>query len=209
VTRRRRSAGGFPGTGTVSGYNPGMIRLPATLALAVSLLGCATVVKPAAPPVPMTPPPQGAAAEEFRSKGELVWTDLTGASPPRRASFDDWRVSGHKVNLARTPDGTWSGKLGGRDVRLATAPGKVTGPGVELSLTYDDKGAVVVDGLWGGRAVRLVLAKDRISGSTPGGPIDVTDMGTGMFNSYQGLLQISGPPDMPQVVLALLSVVSG
>jgi hypothetical protein len=33
-------------------------------------------------------------------------------------------------------------------------------------------------------------------------------MGTGMFNSYQGLLQISGPPDMPQVVLALLSVLA-
>jgi hypothetical protein len=185
-----------------------MIRLPATLALAVSLLGCATVAKPAAPPVPMTPPPQGAAAAEFRPKGELVWTDLTGVSPPRRASFDDWRVSGHGVNLTRTPDGNWAGRLGGRDVLLVAAPGKVTGPGVELTLTYDDKGAIVVGGLWGGRAVRLVLAKDRISGSTPGGPIDVTDMGTGMFNSYQGLLQISGPPDMPQVVLALLSVLA-
>lgn len=27
-----------------------------------------------------------------------------------------------------------------------------------------------------------------------------------MFNSYQGLLQITGPPDMPQIVLALLAV---
>jgi hypothetical protein len=32
----------------------------------------------------------------------------------------------------------------------------------------------------------------------------MTDMGTGMFNSYQGLLQISGPSDMPQIVIALL-----
>jgi hypothetical protein len=32
----------------------------------------------------------------------------------------------------------------------------------------------------------------------------MTDMGTGMFNSYQGMLQISGPPDMPQIAIALL-----
>jgi hypothetical protein len=155
----------------------------------------------------MTPPPTGVASGEFLPTGEVVWTDLTGVSGPRRASFDDWRVTGPKVALTRAPDGNWVGKLGSSEVRLVTAPGKVTGAGVELSLTTDDKGDVVVDGLWGGRPVHLLLGKKRISGTTPRGPIDVTEMGSGMYNSYQGLLQLSGPPDMPQVVLALLSVV--
>jgi len=144
-----------------------------------------------------------------RPAGELVWTDLTGVSPPRRASFDEWRVNGPRMALRRGPGGTWVGKVGGREVTLTTAPGKVSGAGVELALTSDEKGGVAVDGLWGGRQVHLLLAKDRISGTIPGGKIDLTDMGAGMFNSYQGLLQISGPPDMPQVVLALLGLIVG
>ena len=183
-----------------------MTRLPATVLLAVSILGCATLVKPPPTPVAMTPAPVGIAAGEFQPTGEVVWKDLTGVNPPRRATFDDWRVIGPRVSLARAPDGSWAGKLGSVEVRLLATLGKVTGPGVELSLTSDDKGAVVVDGLWGGRPVHLVLGKERITGSLPGRQLDLSDMGAGLFNSYQGLLQITGPPDMPQVVLALLAV---
>jgi hypothetical protein len=157
----------------------------------------------------MTPAPVGLSAGEFQPTGDLVWTDLTGVSSPRRASFDEWRVNGPRMALTRAPDGSWVGTRGGRDVTLVAVDGKVTGPGVELALTSDEKGGVLVDGLWGGRPVHLVLGKERIKGSVPGGQIDLTDMGAGMFNSYRGLLQISGPPDMPQVVLALLCVVIG
>ena len=151
----------------------------------------------------MTEPPSGGPVE-FSPKGEVSWKDLTGVSPPRRVSFDDWRVKGPTVSLARSSDGRWVGKARGVDVALTAAPGKLSGGDVDLALTFDDKGAIVVEGLWGGKRVRLVLARDRISGALPGGPIDMTDMGTGMFNSYQGLLQISGPPDMPQIAIALL-----
>jgi hypothetical protein len=183
-----------------------MTRLPTALFLAVTLLGCATVVKPPPPPIAMTPAPVGIAAGEFQATGEVVWKDLTGVNPPRRASFDDWRVIGPKVSLTRAPDGNWAGRLGSVEVRLLATLGKVTGPGVELSITSGEKGAVVVDGLWGGRPVHLELGKERITGSLPGRQLDLTDMGSGLFNSYQGLLQITGPPDMPQVVLALLAV---
>ena len=151
----------------------------------------------------MTETPSGGPVE-FSPKGEVSWKDLTGVSPPRRVSFDDWRVKGPTVSLTRSSDGRWVGKARGVDVALTAAPGKLSGGDVDLALTFDDKGSIVVEGLWGGKRVRLVLARDRISGALPGGPIDMTDMGTGMFNSYQGLLQISGPPDMPQIAIALL-----
>jgi hypothetical protein len=124
----------------------------------------------------------------------------------RRATWDDWRVNGPSVTLRRTSDGSWAGRLRGQDVVITTAPGKVEGADVRLSLTFDDKGAVVVAGLWGGQPVRVVLARDRVSGTLPSGPFDLTEMGSGMFNSWQGLLQVGGPSDMPQVVLALLDV---
>lgn len=183
-----------------------MNRLPAALALAFSLLGCATVAKPPPPPIAMTAAPVGIVAGEFQPTGEVVWKDLTGVSPPRKASFDDWRVIGPRVSLTRAPDGNWVGKLGSTEVRLLATLGKVTGPGVELSISAGEKGDVVVDGLWGGRPVHLELGKTRITGTLPGRQLDLTDMGSGMFNSYQGLLQITGPPDMPQIVLALLAV---
>jgi hypothetical protein len=180
-----------------------MPRLLAIAALAAALLGCATAPKPAAPPVLMTPPPSGGPGE-FSPKGEVVWKDLTGVSPPRRATFDDWRVNGPTASLTRSSDGRWVGKARGVDVALTAAPGKLTGGDIDLALTFGDKGVIVVEGLWGGKRVRLELAKDRVSGALPGGPVDMTDMGTGMFNSYQGMLMISGPPDMPQIAIALL-----
>lgn len=180
-----------------------MTRIAAIAALAATLLGCATAAKPPPPPVPMTPPPAGGPAE-FSPKGEVTWKDLTGANPTRRVVFDDWQVRGPTVALTRSSDGRWVGKARGVPVALVAADGKLTGGDIDLSLTFDDKGAVVVEGLWGGKKVKLVLVKDRVSGVLPGGPIDMTDMGTGMFNSYQGLLQISGPSDMPQIAISLL-----
>jgi hypothetical protein len=180
-----------------------MPRPLAAVALLASLLACSTTPKPPAE-VPMTPPAPDPG--QFRAKGEVIWKDLSGASPARRATFDDWRVNGPSVALRRTSEGSWSGRLRGRDVVLVTGPGRVEGGDVRLSLTFDDKGAVVMEGLWGGQRVRLVLARDRVSGVLPSGPIDLTEMGSGMFNSWQGLLQVGGPSDMPQVALALLDV---
>jgi hypothetical protein len=153
----------------------------------------------------MTPPTSSGPGDR-RPRGEVLWKDLSGASAPRRATYDDWRVDGVSVSLRRTPEGPWAGKVRGRDVVLVVGPGKVTGGDVALTLTFDDKGAVVVDGVWGGQRVHVVLARDRVSGTIPAGPIDLTEMGAGMFNSYQGLLQVAGPNDMPQVALALLDV---
>lgn len=180
-----------------------MNRIAATAALAACLLGCATAPKAPPPPVPMTPPPPGGPVE-FSPKGEVTWKDLTGANPTRRVVFDDWQVRGPTVALTRSSDGRWVGKVRGVPVALTAEPGKLSGGDIDLSLTFDDKGAVVVEGFWRAKKVMLVLVKDRVSGFLPGGPIDMTDMGAGMFNSYNGLLQISGPSDMPQIAIALL-----
>ncbi len=181
-----------------------MRSVPPVLAL-LATLACATSAKAPPPPVPMTQAPPGSPGT-FTPTGEVVWKDLTGAGPRRVAAFDDWRVRGPGVSLTRSTDGRWFGTFRGADVVLAVTPGKVSGPGVELSLTFDDKGSIVVEGAWGGKPVRMLLAKDRISASFPNGPVELTDMGAGMFNSYQGLLQINGPSDMPQIVLAMLDV---
>ncbi len=181
-----------------------MLRLLLATAVAASLLGCATTKKPP-PPVPFTQPP-AATPRDFSPTGVVVWKDLTGVSGPRRAAFDDWRVQGPTLSIMRDRQNRWVGKARGADVVLVTEPGKVTGGDIALSLTFDDDGNVVVEGFWGGKPVKLVLSKNKIRGAIPSGPVDLTDMGTGMFNSYDGLLEIAGPSDMPQIVLAMLDV---
>ncbi len=153
----------------------------------------------------MTPPSEGAPGE-FSARGDIVLQDLNGVNAPRRATFDDWRVRGPTASLTRTDDSTWAGKLRGRQVTLRTAPGKIAGGDVDLDVAFNDKGAIVVDGKWGGRIVHLELETRRVAGVFPGGQFEMTEMGNGMFNSYGMLLQIRGPPDMPQVVLSLLDV---
>ncbi len=184
-----------------------MIRRVTSLAATLLVAACSTLSPPKPTPVVMTMPPDGEPAA-FSAKGLLVWKDLTGASAGRRATFDDWRIEGPTMSLSRAGTGTWTGRLRGRDVVIATKPGKVSGGDVEITLEQDEKGAVIVDGRWAGRPVHFTLATDRIRGAIGNQSIDMSDMGSGMFNSYQGLLQISGPADMPQVVLALLDVLS-
>src|SRR5512137_1215251 len=92
----------------------------AALALATCLAGCATVVKPPPPPIPMSPAPAGERPADTEPAGELVWTDLTGVSAPRRASFDEWSINGPRLSLRRGTDGRWVGKAAGREVSLVT-----------------------------------------------------------------------------------------
>ena len=177
--------------------------LPVTLA--ATLLGCSTTGSKPPPPVPMTRPP-AATPREFSPTGVVTWKDLTGVSGARRATFDDWRIQGPTVSLTRDRQNRWVGRARGADVVLVTEEGKVTGGDIALSLTFDEDGKIVVEGFWGGKPVKLLLAKNKINGAIPSGPVDLTDMGTGMFNSYDGLLEIKGPSDMPQVVIAMLDV---
>ena len=183
-----------------------MLRLPTALLAAATLLGCATSSKPAPVLVPMTPAPPGGLAVTDAQKSQVIWKDLTGVAPTRRATWDEWTVDGPYVSLARATGDTWKGKLRGQPVEILAVEGKISGPGTDLALTYGEKDDIVVTGFWAGKAVRLVLGRTKISAVLPAGSMELTDMGSGMFNSYQGLLEIAGPPDMPQVALAILSV---
>jgi len=180
-----------------------MTRLLAIALVAASLLGCATAQKPPPNKVPMTPPPIGE-APAYSPRGEVTWKDLNGVRPTRRATFDDWRVKGPTLDLVRAGEGRWVGKIRGVEVVFAAEKGRVAGGNIDLALTYDDENNVVVEGLWASRPVKLILGRTSIKGALPTGTIELTDMGSGMFNSYQGFLQISGPPDMPQIVLTML-----
>ena len=175
---------------------------PLLVAVVSSLLGCATIVKPPPTPVPMTPPTS--APGDTGTRGEVMWKDLNGIASARRATYDDWRMKGPTTSLSRGSGGAWTGKLRGVEVTLETEAGKVSGGATSLAITMDDAGAILIEGSWGGRPVKLKLLPEKISGMLPNGPVDLTQMGLGMFNSYQGLLQVSGPSDMPQIAFALL-----
>jgi hypothetical protein len=178
--------------------------LPAVL-LAAALAGCATAPKPAPEKVPMTPaPPPGLSGTSPMT--QVVWKDLTGVNPARRAAYDENHVTGPYVSLTRADATHWKGTLRGQPVELTAVTGRVSGPGTDLSFTFGEKNAVVVEGFWAAKPVNLVLGTTKITATLAGGVVELSDMGTGMFNSYQGLLEIAGPPDMPQTALAILSV---
>jgi hypothetical protein len=154
----------------------------------------------------MTPvPPPGLESADV-PKTQVTWKDLTGVSPPRRVTYGNYFLSGPNIALKRVSPTSWKGTLRGFDVEFVAAPGKFTGPGTELSITFGEKNEVVVDGFWAGTAAHLVLESNKITALLPSGPMELTDMGSGMFNSYQGLLEIVGPSDMPQVVVSILAV---
>ena len=107
-------------------------RVPALAALALlALAACASSAGPRVP-VATTPPPAGSAPDEFKPQGEVQVVGMGVASSS--ASFDGWRVSGPRVNVARVDAGTWGGHIGDRDLRVQVRPGRITGAGVSIAV---------------------------------------------------------------------------
>src|SRR5512137_1467736 len=106
----------------------------ALVALALAVAGCATLDSASQPtvPVPMSQVPPGRPGQNPGASGEVLWADLAQAGTPRRASVDDWLVSGSDVKVGRRVDGMWTGTFLGRPVTLAPAMGTISGSGVEL-----------------------------------------------------------------------------
>jgi len=71
------------------------LRSFALLSLA-SLSGCATLDSASQPtiPIPMSSVPPGKPGQHPGASGEVFWADPSQAQPSRRATFDDWLVSG-------------------------------------------------------------------------------------------------------------------
>jgi hypothetical protein len=184
-------------------------RLVAALGLA-ALAACATTSPNL--PMPMSVLPPGPPPAEFKALGEVQWVNLDRSNPARRVAFDAWRVMGPPMNLLRGPDGRWVGTFHGLDTALTPGPGKLTGAGVDLTIVRQPNGSVLVTGYFADVPVRIDMTPDRLKGSAGPNGFDLSWMGPGMYNSYAGLLQLTGAagqladPVLPQAVLALLAV---
>jgi hypothetical protein len=169
-------------------------------------------------PLAMTRPPSPARTAEFRPTGEVR------SSLGKSASFDAWLVIGPSVNLAYAEDGAWIGSAGAieRGFRLAVKDGTLSGSGVNVSITREADGTVVIGGMYFQSRYLVRLASGKITGSTRGGKcsFELSAQGQGL---YQGNLACgrsvdtffihllgdaarTDDPVLPQVALALLAV---
>jgi hypothetical protein len=183
----------------------------AALALLLALAGCATLDTAAQPtvPVPMSVVPPGPPGQNPGASGQVLWAELAQAQPGRRASFDDWLVSGPDVKIGRRPDGMWVGTLLGRPVTLSPSMGNISGSGVDLSIERHGQGTWIT-GTCFDAPVRLEVTATRVKGSAGGNVLDLTRSGPGQYTSMAGMLTLSGSAatndaPMPQVALALVA----
>jgi hypothetical protein len=184
----------------------------AALAALLSLAACATLDSSAKPtiPVPMSQVPAGKPGQNLGASGEVVWADLSQAGASRRATFDDWLVSGPGVKIGRRPDGIWVGTLLGKPVTLSPSLGNLNGTGMDLAIEWHGTGTWVT-GTCLGAPVRFEVSGARVKGNAGANVFDLVALGPGQFGTQAGLLTLSGSAArtdaaMPQMALALLAV---
>ena len=181
------------------------------VALALAVAGCATLDSASQPtiPVPMSPVPPGRPGQNPGASGEVLWADAPQAQSPRRATFDDWLVSGTDSRIARRPDGMWSGTLFGRPVTLSTTLGQISGSGIDLAVERNGA-ATRISGTVFDAPVRFEVAISRVKGAAGGNAFDLSRQGPGQYDGPAGMLSLRGAAatnaaPMPQVALALLA----
>jgi hypothetical protein len=186
----------------------------AALAAPLLLSACATVH---GVPLPMTTP----AVEKpptFVSTGEIR------SSIGKSAAWDEWRIVGPRVNLSRNPDGSWDGTAGPvmSPVHLVAEPGRVSGPGVNLSIERMTDGFVEVGGLFFQDRYWIRVSPEKVNGSTHSGKCSF-EFKRVSPNLYGGDLACGreitrvtielfgtaarfGEPVLPQLAIALVAV---
>ena len=157
----------------------------------------------------MSPVPAGKPGQNAGPSGEVAWAELSRPQSPRRATFDDWVVTGPEMKIARRPDGMWSGTLYGRPVTLSTTIGQIYGSGVDL--TVERNGATTrIHGTVFDAPVRFEVAINRVNGFAGGNAFDLSRQGPGQYDGPAGMLTLRGSAatnaaSMPQAALALVA----
>jgi hypothetical protein len=133
----------------------------AALAAPLLLTACTTVH---GVPLPMSEP-AGPRGPEFVATGEVR------SSIGKSVAWDEWRIVGPRVNLTRSPDGSWDG-MAGPDMagfHLEVKPGRLSGPGVSLSVEKMADGFVEVGGLFFQDRYWIRVSPEKLHGSTHSG----------------------------------------
>lgn len=184
---------------------------------ASAALACAGAPKPV--PAPMPTSSEGAT-------GEVIF--VVSGSIGAGASFSDHSVTGPSVNMATTPEGVWGGDLRGLNFLLDISEGRIGAAALELQVNREGD-ALDLDGIFGGRRVRVQLSPRRLHGFVDGGACSF-DLAGQAPGTYHGIvscpprrgehlpavstasLRLTGDaarldqPVLPQMALALLAV---
>jgi hypothetical protein len=193
-----------------------MTRAARLVALVTPLLlaACATTQ---GVPLPMSTPAAPKQAE-FRATGEIRST--IGKS----AAFDEWHVVGPRINLTRSPDGSWDGTAGPvmSPFHLDVKPGYLDGPNLSLSIQRMADGVVEIGGMFFGGRYFMRVSPQKLQGKTHGGKcsfefkrvspavyagdiacgMEITRVGIELFGAASRV----DDPILPQAALALVAV---
>jgi hypothetical protein len=186
----------------------------AALAAPLLLSACATVH---GVPLQMTAP-TGPKPPQFVATGEIR------SSIGKSVAWDEWRIVGPRVNLTRSPDGSWDGTAGPvmSPFHLEVEAGRVSGPGVSLSIEKMADGFVEVGGLFFQDRYWIRVSPEKLNGSTHSGKCSFEfkrvsanlfsgDMACGMeitrvTMELFGTAARFGEPALPQMAIALVAV---
>lgn len=181
---------------------------PRALAVPVLLVLSACAASGGRVPVTSAPPPAGPAPAEFTPIGEVQVVGMGVASSS--ASFDAWRISGPRVNVARVDASTWGGHVGDRDLRVQVRPGRISGAGV--SIAVERVGEVLeIGGVLGEARLRFQITPRHVRGTVGRRTFEMQATGPGHYVGNGRVLHLTGAaadlanPPMPQLPLALIA----
>ncbi len=174
---------------------------------------------------PGPPPVLAASRDPFQPSGELSFhaTGGTGSS----ASFDDRRVVGPGLNVARRDDGIWLGEFGPGSVAVRFEGDAVSGPGVFLHVSRRGD-TLEIRGDLDGTRMSLEIGPKKLRGRKGACSVDLDRTSPGLFEGQVGCVDgragigpVSGArlavagaaaepdPPLPQFALALAFVLPG
>jgi hypothetical protein len=140
-----------------------MRHLPMVLAVAL-VAGALPVAAPASDPSPKaTAPAPEAAPSPAPASAEPAYVPAGEVQARLVASYDATRVRGPGVHMTLQSEGRWAGSIAGQSVRLQVTPGRITGSGVNLTVSRDAE-RITVEGAYVGTRVRITATRQSCEG---------------------------------------------
>jgi len=146
-----------------------------------------------------------APAAEFKSTGEVRYA---AGGQSYSASFSEDRVVSPIMDVSRTGDGSWRGRIAGSVVDVSVYPDRVAGSGLTMSLEEQEGGAVEISAQQEGRILRFEFDAEKLVIRTPSFSTTLANNGDGTFGTG-GTVKLMGDAvkekrPWPQFALALV-----